>query len=78
MTGAELIIYILENGLEREQITDNGRFLNFLTADEAAVKFGVGLATIETWYGYGWIKGLKIGNTLYISQNATFNIDKKA
>lgn len=50
MTGRELIIYILENGLENtdvsELIFDTPAFL---TIHEAARKFDVGLATIHTW-----------------------------
>ena len=49
MTGKELILYILENNLEDSEIFKDGRFLDFLTVSEAAVKFNVGEATVKTW-----------------------------
>lgn len=77
MTGKDLIIYILKNGLENEPIVNDGRFLGFITADEAAIKFGVGLATINAWVEYGWLPGLKIGKEIYIPKDALFNIESK-
>lgn len=73
MTGRDLIIYILENHLEDEQVFDNDRvgreLLGFMTAMDAAIEFGVGLATIRVWYDLGLIKGFKIGETLFIPSN---------
>lgn len=46
MKGRDLIIYILKNGLENEEIFEDG-FLGFPTAEEVAVQLGVGLATIQ-------------------------------
>ena len=43
MTGRDLICYILENNLENRSIVQNGKFCGFLTAEEAAVKFNVGI-----------------------------------
>ena len=60
MTGRDLIVYILQNNLENEVM------LELMSEDEAAVKFGVGIATIKFWYEYGYITiGFKIGDTLY-------------
>lgn len=47
MTGRELIIYILSNGLEDEPVYKDGKFLGFLTAEEVAVKLNVGTATVK-------------------------------
>lgn len=47
MTGRDLILYILTNGLEDKPIYEDGKILGFLTATEAAEKFNVGLATIK-------------------------------
>lgn len=70
MTGRELIVYILENGLEDELVYDNNRvgreLLGFMTAMDAARKFGVGLATVKVWYDLGYLKGFKIGDTYFI------------
>lgn len=73
MTGRDLIIYILENGLEDELVFDDKRvgreLLGFMTAMDAAREFGVGLATIRVWYDLGFIKGFKIGDAYFISAN---------
>lgn len=61
MTGRELIIYILRNGLEGEEIFKNGTFLGFLTEEEVAEKFDVGVATVKLWIELGALKGITIG-----------------
>ena len=70
MTGRELIIYILSNGLEDEPIYEDGKILGFITASEAAEKFNVGLATIKVWINEGMLDGIRIGEELYIPANA--------
>lgn len=65
MTGKELILYILQNNLEDTVVLEDGFFIGFMTEEEAAAKFGVGIATVRTWYYYGRINGLKIGDSLY-------------
>ena len=50
MTGKELILYILQNDLENTVVLEDGFFVGFMTEKEAAVKFGVGIATIRAWY----------------------------
>lgn len=69
MTGRELIIYILENNLEDNLVWDNGKFLGFMTEMEAAIKFGVGVASIRVWHEIGIVQGFKIGESLYIPAN---------
>lgn len=79
MTGRELIMYILENHLEDEQVFDDERvgseFLGFLNAFAAAAKFGVGLATIQTWYELGLLNGFKIGDKVFIAANTKSPIE---
>lgn len=70
MTGRELIIYILANGLEDEPIYEDGKILGFITATEAAEKFNVGLTTIKVWINEGMLDGIRIGEELYIPANA--------
>lgn len=65
MTGKELILYILQNNLEDTVVIKDGFFVGFMTEEEAAAKFEVGVATIRAWYYCGWIKGTLIGNSLY-------------
>lgn len=66
MTGRDLIVYILNNNLEDEQVFENGRFIGFVTAGEAAEQLGVGVATIFVWMAQGKLDGMLIGGTLYI------------
>lgn len=76
MTGKELIIYILKNNLENEEIFKNGKITGFLTTEEAAAKWGVGVETIKMWNSISIIDGISIGKTIYIPKNATINFTK--
>lgn len=66
MTGRDLIIYILMNDLEDAPIYENGKFIGFMTEEEAAVKFGVTVATIRVWINQDTIKGFRINEAVYI------------
>ena len=70
MTGKELIIYILQNDLENEVVIKDGIFVWLMDEEEAAVKFGVGVATIRAWHDCGMLSGTKIGDRLYFLRNA--------
>ena len=70
MTGGDLIVYILENGLLDEPVFEDGRLLGFMTSMEAAVKFEVGVNTIHLWVKMGSLDGIKIGEEIYIPANA--------
>lgn len=65
MTGKELILYILQNNLEDTVVLKDGVFIGFMTEEDAAVKFGVGTATIRAWYYCDMLKGTQIGDSLY-------------
>lgn len=69
MTGRELIVYILQNGLEDEPVFKDGKFVGFATAEEAAVKKQVGVATIQTWMELGFIDGVTVKPGIYIPAN---------
>ena len=69
MTGKELILYILQYNLENAIVLENGFFTGFMTAEEAAVKFNVGVETIRAWYSCKWINGAKIGDALYFRKD---------
>ena len=71
MTGKELIIYILKNNLEDEVVFLNGTFIGFMTIEETAQKFDVGVETIKIWYKLGWIDGIKFGDTLYFLKDTS-------
>lgn len=70
MTGKDLIIYILENGLLDKPVYEDGRFLGFMTAMEAAIKFEVGVATIDLWVKMGSLDAIKLGDEIYIPADA--------
>lgn len=46
MTGRDLIIYILENGLEDKEVLDGNKILGFETLYGLAEKKGTGVETI--------------------------------
>ena len=66
MTGRELIIYILENGLENEPVIKDGKFVGFNTASEVAVKMDVGVATVEALLSMGRLQGERVNPGIYI------------
>lgn len=49
MTGRELIIYILEHGLEDKPVFEDGRMMGFEIVPEFAEENGVGIETVKTW-----------------------------
>lgn len=67
MTGKDLIVYILTNGLEDEQVIDeNGVIIGFMTIEDAAVKYEVGVSTVRVWINDGLIKGIKLAENILI------------
>lgn len=70
MTGRDLIIYILENGLEDEPVFFDDGFLNLLTVEEVAEKYSVGVATVRVWYDFEMLKGVRVGDDIYILPNS--------
>lgn len=69
MTGRDLIIYILTNNLEDEPVFMDKGFLNLMSEGEAASKMEVGVATIRTLVDIGAIKGVRVGDEIYILPN---------
>ena len=73
MTGRDLIIYILENGLEDEPVFQNDTFIGFVTAEEAAVFMDVGTATIYAWIQQGQLESIKVRGKYYIPAKCMFD-----
>lgn len=69
MTGRDLILYILANGLEDEPVFKNGKFIGFVTPMEVAVKAGVGSATVYAWMHQGRIPSEAVYEGIYIPAN---------
>lgn len=76
MLGRDLIIYILQNNLEDSPVFEDGKLLGFMNEDEAAIKFGVGSATIKIWVELDMLDGVKIGDRLYIPADAKLKFDR--
>lgn len=71
MTGRDLIIYILENGLEDKDVFEVMFNSNaFLSIYEAARKFNVGNATINAWVTGGYLKAFVVDGELRIPADA--------
>ena len=71
MTGRELVIYILENGLETEEVIDEkGNPAGMMSPEEAAETFEVPIATVMAWLGTGKLQSFYISGTHYIPKNA--------
>lgn len=70
MTYRELILYILENHLEDEEVFKNGTPAGFQTVEETAVKFEVGVATVQVWIERKMLPSITLGKVVYIPANA--------
>lgn len=71
MTGRELMMFILEYKLEDAEVIKDGKFIWFMTEEETAAKFDVGVSTIRAWYMCKMIDGVEIGGRLYFLWNVT-------
>ena len=71
MTGRDLIIYILQNHLEDEDIFKDGYFIGFMSIEQVAAKFEVGVATVHHWYSMGLIEGFEFGDALYFKRGVS-------
>lgn len=69
MTGRDLILYILENGLEDEPVFKNGQFIGFVTASDVAKKNEVGVATVYAWMHQQRLESLVVNEGIYIPAN---------
>ena len=74
MTGRDLIVYILANGLENEPVVKNGRIIGFLTVGEIAEKMDVGLATVHAWINQNRIPSVTVSESIYIPANAKLDV----
>lgn len=69
MTGRDLVLYILANGLENEPVFSNGKFIGFVTPGDIATSSNVGLATVCTWIHQGRLNSFAVREGLYIPAN---------
>ena len=78
MTYRDLILYILANGLEDTPVFQNGKIAGFQTVPEAAVRLGVGEATVRTWISLGQIDTIQLNDVWYIPENVERKTDEKS
>ena len=76
MTGRELILYILQNGLEDRPVFENGKFIGFKTVSEVAEELSVGNATVITWCKLDMIPYVQIGANYMIPGNCESPLEK--
>lgn len=76
MTGRDLILYILENNLENEPVVKDGIFIGFMSEEEAAAKFDVGVSTIRVYNTLKMLDGIEINGRLYFLRNAKDPVKK--
>lgn len=74
MTGRDLIVYIMSNGLENEPVFKDGAFIGFETIDNFAKRSNVGLATVRTWAQLGMVEYVKLESSLYIPATANVHM----
>ena len=74
MTGRDLILYILSNGLEDKPVFDNDTFIGFETEGAFAERMGVGVATVRAWINMGVLDCICVGNKVYFPFNHIFYI----
>jgi hypothetical protein len=81
MTGRDLIIYILQNKLEDESVFKDGKFVGFISTAEAAHRFKVGVETVKTWYRLEVLKGIEVGDEIFIAADIlsppVINVDRR-
>lgn len=66
MTGRELIIYILENGLEDKELFSQNLTPLFISVEKAAVRWNCGTATVKAMIEIGKVKGAKIADEYFV------------
>lgn len=69
MTGRDLILYILENGLEDEDVFKDGKFIGLKTPVEVAEECEVGVSTVLAWAKLNMISRVDIGGAIFIPAN---------
>lgn len=75
MTGRDLIIYILSNGLENEPIYSDSTLLGLLTIEDISRQEQVGTATVYAWIKRGLLDTVTIGDVIFVP--VTYNTPER-
>ena len=76
MTCRDFILYILENGLEDEQVFKDGKFIGFKTVAEVAEELEVGVETVRAWAMLGMITYVELYGVIFIPANYKSPIER--
>ena len=77
MTGRDLILYILQNGLEDRPVFEDGKFIGFKTAYEVAEELSVGIATVDAWCKLDMLPNVRFGTAYLIPGNYKSPLERK-
>lgn len=66
MTGRDLVIYIVSNGLEDEPIYSDSTLLGLLTIEDVSKREEVGTATVYAWIKRGMLDSVSIGDAIFV------------
>ena len=77
MTGRELIVHILENGLEDVSMFETAFYQSFPTVKSVAVAFNVGIATVEAWVQNDCLDSFEFDGVEYITPSSLNRFTKK-
>ena len=78
MTGRDLIVYILENGLENEPVFKDGSFIGFISARRAAVMLDTGVETIHAMIKLGQLDSVWVNGGTFIPADLRSPSDKES
>lgn len=70
MLGRDLINYIYANNLQDTKVFEGGKLIGFLSDEEAAEKFDVGVSTILVWINQGKLDGIRVNDRIFIPFNS--------
>ena len=70
MSGRELIIYILKNNLEDEELFSEEFWARMPSPMTVAIRFDVGIATVNGWIMDGKLDVIKFNNKTYVTPDS--------
>ena len=77
MQGRELIIYILKYNLEDEEVFSEEFWARMPSPMTVAIKFKVGVATVEAWIESGQLEAIKFNGKTYVTPESLKRFTEK-
>ena len=66
MTGRELIVYILQHGLEDEPVIKDDQIAGYISIEDFAKRGIVGIETVKAWIKLEMLDSVQIGNKIFV------------